>query len=254
MSGIKHYLIDEIYPDEEFSVANYKKLALEYIDTILAKGKIPIVVGGTGLYISSLLYNINFSETVSDWELREKLNKEAQEKGNEFVHNMLKEIDPESAKKIHKNNVRRVIRAIEVYKYTNKPISYHQEISKNEPPEHEFITYGLKIDRQRLYERINKRVDIMISNGLINEVRNLLDLGYDIDTIAMQGLGYKEIIYYFRGLLSFDEAVYLLKRDTRRYAKRQITWFKRVEGVRWIDVEENDPLTEILKNIEYYIA
>jgi tRNA dimethylallyltransferase len=254
MSGIKHYLIDEVYPDEEFSVAKYQKLAYRYINEIIAKGKTPIVTGGTGLYINSLLYNINFSETISDWNLRERLKKEAEEKGKEYIYNMLKEIDPEAAKKIHKNDIRRVIRAIEVYKHTNKPISYHQELSRDEPPLYEFITFGLKMDRQKLYERINKRVDMMISNGLIDEVRNLVTLGYGKNTIAMQGLGYKEVIYYLRGLLSFDEAVYLLKRDTRRYAKRQLTWFKKIKDIHWINVEEKDPLTEILKNIKYYIA
>lgn len=254
MSGIKHYLIDEVYPDEEFSVARFQKLALKYIDEILEKGKLPIVVGGTGLYINSLIYNINFSETVTDWTLREQLKKEAEEKGNEYIYNKLKDIDPKAAEKIHKNDIRRIIRAIEVFKHTKKPISYHQQMSRKVPPKHDFIVFGLRMDRNKLYERINKRVDKMLEKGLVDEVRNLVKLGYDKNTIAMQGLGYKEIIYFLRGLLSFEEAVNLLKRDTRRYAKRQITWFKRIDNIQWIDVDKGNPLPKLLKNIKSYIA
>jgi len=253
-AGIKHYLIDEIYPDEEFSVARFKELALKYINEILQKGKVPIVAGGTGLYINSLIYNINFSETISDWELRESLKKEAEEKGNDFLHEKLRSIDPEAASRIHVNDIKRIIRAIEVYKHTNKPISYHQELSRQHPPEHRFLLIGLRMDRERLYERINKRVDIMIERGLIEEVKNLIKLGYDKNTVAMQGLGYKEILAYLRGEMSLEDAIYILKRDTRRYAKRQITWFKRIENIHWIDVDKCEGMSEILRNINNYIA
>lgn len=254
MSGIKHYLINEVYPDEEFSVARYQELAKKYINEIFNKGKTPIIVGGTGLYINSLIYNINFSETISDWDLRNRLKKEADEKGNEYLHQKLKEIDPEAAQKIHTNDIKRIIRAIEVYTHTNKPISHHQAISRSVPPEFDFLIFGLKMDREKLYERINKRIDIMLERGLINEVNNLVKLGYDKNSVAMQGLGYKEILAYLNGEISFEEAVYILKRDTRHYAKRQITWFKRLEGVKWIDLDENPEPLEILKNIKYYIA
>jgi len=253
-AGIRHYLIDEVYPDEEFSVARFQQLALKYIDEILQKGKVPIVVGGTGLYINSLIYNINFSETISDWELREKLKKEAEEKGNEYLHQKLREIDPEAASRIHVNDVKRIIRAIEVFKYTNKPISYHQEISRLNPPKHKFLIIGLTMDRKKLYDRINRRVDLMLERGLVDEVKKLASMGYDKNSVAMQGLGYKEILAYLRGEMSLEDAIYILKRDTRRYAKRQMTWFRRIENVHWIDLDKCEREEEILKNIKYYIA
>jgi tRNA dimethylallyltransferase len=254
MSGIKHYLVDEIYPDEDFSVARYQELALKYIGDILSKGKQPIVAGGTGLYINSLIYNINFTETISDWELREKLKNEALEYGNEFLYEKLKEIDPEAAEKIHVNDLKRIIRAIEVYEYTKTPISKHQEVSKKNPPIYNFVVFGLKMDRERLYDRINKRVDTMFERGLIEEVKKLIDLGYEKNSIAMQALGYKEVLSYLRGEITLDEAVYIIKRDTRHYAKRQITWFKRIENVQWIDIDEEGVSSGIIKNIKNYIA
>jgi len=252
--GIKHYLIDEVTPDEEFSVARFKELALKYIDEILSKGKLPIVAGGTGLYINSLIYNLEFSDTICDWELRKKLEQEAKEKGNEYLHNKLKEIDPKAAEKIHMNNVKRVIRAIEVYTYTKKPISVHQEESRKNPPRHNFILIGITMDREKLYDRINKRVDLMLEKGLVKEVEKLVEMGYDKSTIAMQGLGYKEILSYLRGERSLDEAVEILKRDTRRYAKRQMTWFRKIENVYWINKDEFDSDEKIIKNLKYYLA
>lgn len=252
--GIRHYLIDEVYPDEEFNVARFQELALKYITEIHNKGKIPIIAGGTGLYVNSLIYNINFSETISDWPLREELKKEADEKGNEYLHQKLREIDPEAAERIHINDTKRIIRAIEVYTHTNKPISYHQEVSRLKPPNHNYIVIGLAMDRERLYDRINRRVDIMLERGLVDEVKKLMELGYDKNAVAMQGLGYKEILSYLRGEISFDEAIYLLKRDTRHYAKRQITWFKRIENVYWIKTDDFENDAEILKNIKFYIA
>lgn len=254
MSGIKHYLIDEIYPDEDFSVARYQEMALKYIKEILEKGKRPIVVGGTGLYINSLIYNINFTETISDWDLRERLKKEALEYGNEYLYERLKRIDPEAAQKIHLNDLKRIIRAIEVYEYTKTPISKHQEVSRENPPIYNFAVFGLKMGRERLYERINKRVDSMFERGLIDEVKKLVDLGYEGNSTAMQALGYKEVLSYLRGEITLDEAVYIIKRDTRHYAKRQITWFKRVENMRWIDLDEEEDLDDIIKNIKIYVA
>lgn len=252
--GIKHYLIDEVTPDEEFSVARFKELAIKYIDKIIQDGKIPIISGGTGLYIDSLVYNIEFGDTICDWELRESLKKEALEKGNEYLHNKLKEVDPEAAKKIHMNNVKRVIRAIEVYTYTKKTITSHQEESRRNPSKYNFLVFGLTMDREKLYERINKRVDLMMEKGLVDEVNKLVEMGYDKSTIAMQGIGYKEILSYLRGEITLDEAVYVLKRDTRHYAKRQLTWFRRMKNVTWINMDQFDNVHEILKNIKDVIA
>ncbi len=252
--GIKHYLIDEITPDREFSVAGFQQLAIKYIDDIINRGKVPIVSGGTGLYIDSLIYNIEFGDTICDWELREKLKNEALEKGNEYLHNKLKEIDPEAAEKIHMNNVKRVIRAIEVYTYSQKPISMHQEESRKNPSKYSFMIFGLRMDREKLYERINQRVDLMLEKGLVQEVKKLIEMGYDKSTIAMQGIGYKEILSYLRGEITLDEAVYVLKRDTRHYAKRQLTWFNRMKDVTWIDIDQNSNLNEIIKNIKDVIA
>lgn len=252
--GIKHYLMDEVYPDEEFSVVKFKELAEKYIDEILSRGKIPIVVGGTGLYINSLIYNINFSETATDHELREKLRKMAEEKGNRYLHDMLKEIDPEAAEKIHENNVKRVIRAIEVYEQTKRPISQHQKLSRTIPAKHNYILIGLRMDRNLLYERINKRVDMMIQKGLIDEVKKLAELGYDKSMVSMQGLGYKELLSYLNNEIPLDQAIYIIKRDTRHYAKRQMTWFRRIPGIYWLDMDKFNDYSEIMENIKYYLA
>lgn len=254
MSGIKHYLIDEVNPDEEFSVARFKELATKYIDEILDKGKQPIVVGGTGLYINSLLYNIDFSETVSDWELREELKKEALEMGNEYLHDKLKSVDPIAAEKIHKNDLKRIIRALEVYEYSKKTITEHQEVSRQIPSKYEFYAYGLKMDRERLYNRINQRVDIMFERGLIEEVKGLVSMGYDKHSVAMQALGYKELLLYLRDEISLDDAKEIIKMGSRRYAKRQITWFKKTEGVKWIDLDLELDINKIAKNIKNDIA
>lgn len=254
MSGIRHYMVDEITPDEEFSVAKYKELAEKYIVKIISNDKTPIVAGGTGLYINSLMYNLEFSDTVCDWDFRETLKKEASEKGNEFLHNRLRLIDPKAAQKIHMNNVKRVIRAIEVYTYTKKTISQHEEESRKNPSKYNYIVFGLTMDRESLYDRINRRVDLMLEKGLVEEVKKLLEMGYDKSTIAMQGLGYKEILDFLRGEKTLEEAVYILKRDSRHYAKRQMTWFKRIEGITWINLDEFDDEREIIKNMKNHIA
>lgn len=253
IQDIPHYLIDEVEPDQEFNVALFQKKAFEYIDIILSKKKLPIIVGGTGLYINSLIYPLNFTESVSDWEYRNKLNKVADEKGNIYLYNLLEKIDPESAKKIHPNNRKRVIRALEVYKKTGKKMShYKKEMIKKDSP-FSFIMIGLNMDRQLLYEKINQRVDIMIEKGLIKEVRDLLNKGYDKNLISMQGLGYKEIIQYLEGRCTLEEAVYIIKRDTRRFAKRQLTWFRRDKRIYWFQVDKysskNLLIDEILQKI-----
>jgi len=235
MMGIPHHMIDIIDPDESYSVALYKKDAEDCIKDVLSRGKLPIIAGGTGLYINSLIYNIKFSETVVNEEFRKKMNHIAQTEGPIVLHEMLRKVDPESAEKIHYNNVKRVIRALEVYEYTKKPISEHQKESRMEPPEYRYLVFIINMDRNRLYNRIDRRVDKMIENGLVDEVKRLLDMGYKPGSTAMQGLGYKEIISYLNNELPFDEAIRILKRDTRHYAKRQITWFKAIKDAVWIE-------------------
>ncbi len=237
--GIKHYLIDEITPDREFSVAHFQKLALKYIDEIIKKGKKPIIAGGTGLYINSLIYNIKFTKMGNDKILRNNLEYIANEKGNEFIYNILKEIDPKTANRIHVNDRRRIIRAIEVFKTTGKPMSYYWHASRSTPPPYNYIIFGLNMEREKLYDKINKRVDGMIEKGLIEEVKNLVEMGYDKCSVAMQGLGYKEMIWYLKGETTLNESVNLLKRNTRRYAKRQMTWFSKIENITWLNIDNN---------------
>ena len=251
--GIKHFLIDEVYPNEDFSVVKFQELALKYIEQIICRGKVPIIAGGTGLYINSLIYNIKFSENETDWNLREELKKIALEKGNEYLHSKLREIDPDSADQIHVNNTKRIIRAIEVFKTTNKTITYHQRVSRLEASKYNYHLFGLSMERQLLYDRINKRIDCMVESGLVNEVKNLIALGYNEELAAMQGLGYKEIFWFLKGRVTFNEAIYLLKRDTRHYAKRQMTWFRKIKDVKWIDIDadinENKIINEIINFI-----
>jgi len=242
---IKHYLIDEIEPNQEFSVAAYKQLADKYIELIFSQGKIPILVGGTGLYINSVINNISFSETICDWEYRNFLNATAIEKGNYYIWDMLNNIDPKSAQKLHENDTRRVIRALEVYKYTGIPMSTHQEDSRKIPSSYNLVYIGLNMDRERLYERINKRVDIMIAQGLIDEVKELISRGYTKEMQSMKAIGYKEIIQYIEGEVDLTTAVENLKRESRRYAKRQLTWFRKDERIKWFDIDkDNYDITE----------
>jgi tRNA dimethylallyltransferase len=249
MSGISHYMIDIVNPDESFSVAKYCELALKNIKLILEQGKRPIIAGGTGLYINSLIYNISFSETICDNELREALKKEAMEKGNRHLHDRLKDIDPLAASRIHENDTKRVIRAIEVYTHTNRTISEHSRMSRMDPPPYNYILFGLNWDRKKLYDRIDKRVDRMIEIGLIDEVKNLVEMGYDKGATAMQGIGYKEVLSYLKGECSLEEMIYILKRNTRRYAKRQLTWFRRIQEINWLQVDENSDFKGLAEKI-----
>ena len=249
ISEIRHYMIDEVEPDENYSVARYRERALECIAEIIREGRRPIVAGGTGLYINSLIYNINFSETICDEDLRKALKAEAEQKGNRYLYEKLVEIDPEAAERIHENDVKRIIRAIEVYTHTQKPISEHIRMSRLEPPPYRYIVFGLNWDREKLYRRINERVDNMIRDGLVEETRRLVEMGYDKKSTAMQAIGYKEILPYLKGECSLEEAVEILKRNTRRYAKRQMTWFRQIREIIWLDMDEDTDYKETAEKI-----
>lgn len=255
MDGVPHHLIDVLEPEEEFNVVVFQKLAKEALTGIYERGHIPIIVGGTGFYIQALLYDIDFTENDGDTAIRRELEKLAQTQGAGCLHQMLQEIDPESAAAIHQNNVKRVIRAIEFYRQTGKKISLHNEQEREKQSPYQFLYYVLDTDRKTLYERIDRRVDLMMEHGLVDEVKRLADMGCTRDMVSMQGLGYKEILDYLSGEIPLEEAVYILKRDTRHFAKRQITWFKRERDVRWLELEQfqNDRkkvLEHILDEIE----
>lgn len=254
MEGVKHHLIDVVYPDEDFSVAVFRTITGDLIDDILKRGKLPMIVGGTGLYVNSLTYKLDFTDTISDWEYRDYLNNLADTKGNSYIHNLLKEVDIESYFRLHENDRKRIIRALEVFKHTGKTISEFQKESKNKPIEYDLCMIGLTMDRQKLYDRINKRVDIMMDNGLVDEVKTLLNMGYSKNLTSMQGLGYKEIVAYLEGEYSLEGAVYKLKQNTRHFAKRQLTWFRREERIHWINIDEFEDKNDIVKNIAEYVA
>lgn len=241
MDGIKHHMIDIINPDIQFSVSNYKELADKIIKDIIKRGKLPIIVGGTGLYINSLTCNMDFTEAETDEEYRKFLEKEAIEYGNEYLHEKLKDIDPISYNQIHYNNRKRVIRALEVYKLTGKPFSSFNAGESFYESNYNIYYYVLNMDRDKLYDRINKRVDIMIDKGLIDECINLKNMGYTISMQSMQGIGYKEIFHYLDGKMNLNEAIELIKKGSRNYAKRQLTWFRRDPRVKFLN---KDILTE----------
>lgn len=246
MDGVTHYLIDVLDPREDFHVVLFQQLAKEAMEAIYAKGKIPIVTGGTGFYIQALLYDIEFTKNDGDMAYREGLEQLAKEKGAPYLHQMLFEIDEEAAKAVHANNIKRVIRALEFHKQTGRKISEHNEEEKQKESPYNFVYFVLNNDRQVLYERIEKRVDIMLEQGLIKEVEALYKEGYDSNLVSMQGLGYKEILAYLKGECTLEEAVYILKRDTRHFAKRQITWFKREREITWVNKNEFASEEEIL--------
>lgn len=235
MCGVKHYLIDALMPEDEFNIVVFQKMAKEALEEIYANGQIPIIAGGTGFYIQALLYDIDFENQDTNEAYRAKLEQIAKEQGNEVLHNQLKEVDPVSAEKIHANNVKRVIRALEFYHLTGKPISEHNEAEHQKESPYNFAYFVLTDERENLYKRIDMRVDIMLENGLLNEVQKLKDMGYHRDMVSMQGLGYKEILDYFDGKCTLEEAIYILKRETRHFAKRQLTWFRREKDVIWMD-------------------
>ena len=234
MEGIPHYLIDVLDPTKDFNVVTFQSMAKQAMEDIYAKGKIPIIVGGTGFYIQALLYDISFEETeVSPY--RAELTAYYEEHGAHALHERLREIDPVSYHDIHENNVKRVIRALEFYKETGYPISKHNAEQHEKESPYNFEYFVLNDDRTKLYQRIEQRIDLMLEEGLVDEVQKLLDYGCTPDMVSMQGLGYKEIIPYLNGECSLEDAVYILKRDTRHFAKRQLTWFRREKEVTWVD-------------------
>lgn len=235
MEGVKHYLIDELDPSDEFNIVRFQQMAKDALKEIYANGQIPIVAGGTGFYIQALLYDIDFTHQDSDEAFRKEMADYAAEYGAEALHEKLKEIDPVSYKTIHANNTKRVIRALEYYRMTGQPISAHNEQEHQKVSPYNFAYFVLTDDRKHLYDRIDYRVDLMMKKGLADEVKNLYDMGYHKDMVSMQGLGYKELLSYLDGECSLEEAVYIIKRETRHFAKRQLTWFRRERDVIWLD-------------------
>ena len=253
MEGVPHYLIDVLEPSEEFHVVRFQKMAKEAMEKIYSKEKIPILTGGTGFYIQAVVKDIDFSQDTEKSSVRAELEKTAEEKGGEYLHQLLEQKDPESAQKIHPNNRKRVIRALEYYELTGEKISLHNEKEGEKLSPYNTAYFVLNDRRDRLYERIDRRVDQMLEKGLVEEVRRLAQMGYTRDMVSMQGLGYKEILAYLEGECTLEEAVYILKRDTRHFAKRQLTWFRREKDVIWVnkpDFEYDDKkiLEYILEN------
>lgn len=251
MNGVKHYLIDEVTPDYSFSVSEFQERANDYINQIVKKGKLPLVTGGTGLYLNSLIYNMDFAKSDADNELREMLRLELEENGIDYMYEKLKSLDEEAANRIHKNNTKRVIRAIEVCMSGKKMSDFSNDLKLNE--KYEPIIIVLNRDREHLYRRINKRVDIMISQGLEDEVKTLLNMGYSSDLVSMQGIGYKEVIKYLNNEYTYEEAIEIIKRDSRRYAKRQLTWFRRYENAKWFDLDNYNDEKILLDDVISYI-
>lgn len=238
MDRVKHHMIDIVYPDEDFSVSDYKNQAKSIIRDINKRESYPLVTGGTGLYINSLVYDLNFTKVEANYELRENLEKEALEFGNEFIHSKLKKIDPESASKIHHNDLKRVIRALEIYEESGQTMTDFNKDFRRENQDYNLAMIGLTMDRTKLYERINKRVDLMMEDGLLDEVKSIMDRGYSKDLVALQGIGYKELILYLEGECSLEESVELIKKKSRNYAKRQLTWFRKDKRIIWFNKDE----------------
>ncbi len=254
MDGVRHHLIDVLDPKESFNIATFKCMADEAIADIYSRGKLPIIAGGTGFYIQSVLYDVHFTENQDDG-YRKQLESLANEKGVDYLHEMLKNIDPLSAEAIHANNVKRVIRALEFNHQTGQLISEHNATESAKKSPYNFAYFVLNLDRKILYDRIDRRVDIMLKQGLVDEVRYLRDeLKLNKDMVSMQGLGYKEILQYLDGEISLEDAIYILKRDTRHFAKRQLTWFKREKDVTWVDKgvldTDNSQLEFIISELE----
>ena len=235
MEGVPHYLVDVLEPEEDFNVVRFQQMAKAAAEEIYARGRIPIAAGGTGFYIQALLYDIDFTENDGGSSFRRELEKTAEEKGGEYLHALLQEADPEAALQIHPHNIKRMIRALEFHHQTGGKISEHNETEREKESPYNFAYFVLTDDRSRLYDRIDRRVDLMMEEGLLDEVRFLKERGVRRDSTAMQGLGYKELYAFLDGEYPLEEAVRIIKRDTRHFAKRQLTWFKRERDVIWAD-------------------
>lgn len=244
MQGIKHYMIDIVSPDKRYSVAEFKVDAENAIEEIIRNGYTPIVVGGTGLYINSLIYNINYPDLEFDKEYREYLEEKVQTEGLEKLYEQAKKIDEEAVAKISPNDKKRILRILEIYNRTGKTKTELERISREEPPKYNYKVYAINYERSKLYDRINLRVDKMLEEGLVQEVRNIKEKYKEFPT-AMQGLGYKEVVQYLENRCTYNEMVEKIKQESRRYAKRQITWFKAIKDIVWLDAEEGTQ-----KNIE----
>lgn len=253
MEGIPHHLLDIFYPNEDFTVSDFKLKAKSLITDINRKNKLPMVVGGTGLYINSLVYDLDFTKVVYDENIRTKYDKISKEKGLKYLHNLLEEIDPISANKININDKKRVIRALEIYDITKKPMSEYNKNFRKENKDYNLAMICLNMDRSKLYDKINKRVDYMIENGLIEEVKFLLEMGYKPDSVALQGIGYKEIIMHLNKDSTLEESIDLIKQKSRNYAKRQLTWFRRDNRIKWIDVDEFEDFDSLKNFTKKYI-
>ena len=253
MQNVPHHLIDILEPWEEFHVVRFQELAREALEGIYERGQIPILTGGTGFYIQAILKDVDFTENGEDLTYRSELEQLAKKEGSGYLHALLLQADPKSAEAIHPNNTKRIIRALEYYRQTGEPISAHNEEQRKKASPYNYAYFVLTDDRKHLYDRIDLRVDRMLADGLVEEVRHLKELGCTRDMISMQGLGYKEILAYLDGELSYEEAVYILKRDTRHFAKRQLTWFKREQDVIWIDRQsfgyQDDKISEYMQEI-----
>jgi len=252
MGDVPHHLLDFVDPDKSYSVSDFQNDAFEKIDDILSRGKLPIVVGGTGLYLNALLYQMDFSEAVGDPEFREEMRAQAMEKGSEYIHDLLREVDPEAAERIHHNNMKRVIRALEICRLTGGPskdFKSDPELNEN----YNFILTSLTGNRRKLYARINKRVDIMLEAGLLEEVKNLKNMGITDCHQSMKGIGYKEVLAYLDDKYDYETMVSIIKQSSRRYAKRQLTWLRRYEDLKWFDIDKLGGLDILLDQIDNYI-
>lgn len=240
MDGVPHHLVDVLDPTEDFNIVLFQQLAKKSMEEIYSKGRIPILVGGTGFYIQAITRDIDFTQSEQDDSYRKELEALAAEKGSSFLHDMLASVDPKSAEDIHENNVKRVIRALEFYKQNDARISEHNEEQKEHVSPYNLAYFVLNAPRPLLYERIDARVDEMLKNGLVEEVKNLQRMGCHREMVSMQGLGYKEILSWLGGEYPYEEAIRILKRDTRHFAKRQLTWFRREGEVTWVDKDKFD--------------
>ena len=247
--GIPHFLIDELEPDEEFNVTIFKNKVMGYIKDIKSRGKVPIIVGGTGFYIQSVIYDINFNEYGDDSNVRKKYEAMAETIGKSELHKKLALVDREYADSVSENNVKKVVRALTFFEMTGEKLSEHNKRERERRSPFDFAYFVLTMDRKKLYERIDKRVDLMFDMGLVEEVKALMAKGYDKSLVSMQGIGYKEVIDYLSGKTSLEECIDIIKRDTRHFAKRQLTWFKREKVVTYIDKDEFDAEDKCLKEM-----